>query len=97
MQEQKYQHPILNLETGGTVLVSTRSPQQPSTRKASLVFGSSLLLLGLAGGIAIGSFASERKVTAAESALNLEKLQRQATHKQIEKFCSENLGGNYGR
>ena len=97
MQEQKYQHPILNLETGGTVLVSTRSPQQPSTRKASLVFGSSLLLLGLAGGIAIGSFTAERKVVAAQDALKLEQLQKAATRRQIQEFCKESLGGNYGR
>lgn len=94
MQQEKYQHPILNLESGGQVLVSTRPPQrQPTAQKTSLFFGGSLLLLiGAVGGLTAGNHFAERKVAEAQDALKLEQLQRQATHRQIEKFCSENLG-----
>lgn len=53
--------------------------------------------MGLLSGIEIGTFTAERKVTEAQEALKLEQLQRAATRRQIEKFCSENLGGSNGR
>lgn len=97
MQQEKYQQQPICLEAPGPILFTTRPQQQPSNQKVSLVFGGSLLFIGLIGGIAIGNFTAERKVTDAQEALKLEQLQRAATARQIQKFCSENLGGNYGR
>lgn len=93
MQQEKYQHPILNLESGGQVLVSTRSPQrQPTAQKTSLFFGGSLLLLvGVIGGLTAGNYFAERRIGEAQDALKLEQLQRAATKRQIEKFCKESL------
>lgn len=98
MQQEKYQHPILNLESGGQVLVSTRPPQrQPTAQKTSLFFGGSLLLLvGAVGGLVIGNNFAERRIVDAQNALKLEQLQRAATKRQIQKFCTESLGANYG-
>jgi len=95
MQQEKYQqHPILNFEAGGPVIVSARPQQQPTAQKTSLFFGGGLLLLvGAVGGIAIGNHLAERRVVEAQDALKLEQLQRQAEKKRIEKFCSEFLGG----
>lgn len=96
-QELRQRHPILNLETGGTVVVSSPSPQvQPSTKKVSLVFGVALLFLGLLGGIAIGTIGADRRVADAQDSLKLEQLQRQAMQSKIDKFCLEN-GGQDGR
>lgn len=99
MQQEKYQHPILNLESGGQVLVSTRPPQrQPTAQKTSLFFGGGLLLLvGAVGGLTAGNYFAERRVSEVRDALKLEQLQRAATKRQIQKFCTESLGGDYGR
>lgn len=93
MQNQKLrQHPILNLETGGTVVVSSPPQVQPSTKKVSLVFGVALLFLGLLSGIAIGTIGADKRVADAQDSLKLEQLQRQAMQSKINKFCSENGG-----
>lgn len=99
MQQEKYQqHPIFSVDAPGTVIVTNRPQVQPSTQKTSLVFGGGLILLvGLGGGIAIGNHFAERKVADAQEALKLEQLQRQATKRQIQDFCKESLGANYGR
>ncbi|MEG4133281.1 hypothetical protein QUA21_30515 [Microcoleus sp. Pol1B3] len=92
MQQEKYQQQPICLESPGPILFTTRPQQQPSNQKASLVFGGSLLVVGLISGIAIGSFTADRKVVKAQEALKLEQLQRAATLQQVEKMCSEILG-----
>ncbi|MEZ2278075.1 MAG: hypothetical protein ACBR12_14310 [Microcoleus sp.] len=98
MQNQRVhqQHPIFNLETGGTVVVSSPPQVQPSIKKVSLVFGAGLLFLGLVTGIAIGTIGADRRVADAQDSLKLEQLQRQAMQSKIDKFCSEN-GGQDGK
>lgn len=100
MQQEKYQqqHPIYSVEAPGPILFFTRPVQQPTAQKTSLVFGGGLLLLiGATAGLVTGNYFAERRVVDAQNALKLEQLQRQATVRQIQKFCSENLGGSYGR
>lgn len=98
MQQEKYQHPIFTVDTPGTVIVTNRPQAQPTAQKTSLVFGGGLILLvGLGGGIAIGGHFAERKVVDAESALKLEQLQRATDKRQVQKFCTEFLGGSNGR
>ena len=98
MQQEKCQHPIYSVEAPGPILFTTRPQQQPTAQKTSLFFGGGLLLLvGLGGGIAIGNHFAERKVADAQEALKLEQLQRQATKRQIQDFCKESLGADYGR
>ena len=98
MQQEKYQHPIFSVDTPGTVIVTNRPQHQPTVQKASLFFGGGLLLLvGAVGGLTAGNYFAERRVVDAQNALKLEQLQRAATTKQIQEFCKESLGGNYGR
>lgn len=99
MQQEKYQqHPIYSVEAPGPILFTTRPQQQPTAQKTSLVFGGGLLLLiGATAGLVTGNYFAERRVVDAQNALKLEQLQRQATKRQIQEFCKESLGGNYGR
>lgn len=94
MQQEKYHQPIF-LETAGQVLVSARPPQhQPSVQKTSLFFaGLVLSLVSAIAGLLIGNYLAERKVIEAQEALKLSELQKAATRRQIEKFCTESLGG----
>ena len=98
-QQEKYQqHPIFSVDAPGTVIVTTRPQQQPTNQKVSLVFGGGLLLLiGATTGLIAGNHLAERRVVETQNALKLEQLQRAATTKQIQEFCTERLGGNYGR
>lgn len=99
MQQEKYQqHPIYSVEAPGPILFTTRPQQQPTAQKTSLVFGGGLLLLiGATTGLIAGNYFAERRVNEAQNALKLEQLQRAATQQQIQEFCKESLGGNYGR
>jgi hypothetical protein len=99
MQQEKYQqHPIYSVEAPGPILFTTRPQQQPSAQKTSLFFGGGLLLLvGTVFGLFAGNYLAERKVADAQEALKLSELQRAASRRQLEKFCSDSLGGNYGR
>ncbi len=99
MQQEKYQqHPIYSVEAPGPILFTTRPRCQPTAQKTSLFFGGSLLLLiGAVGGLTAGNYFAERKVADAQNALKLEQLQRAATRQQVQKFCKESLGADYGR
>lgn len=90
MQQEKYQHPILNLETGGTVMVSAplhRKKVAPGPQNILLFLG--IFLVGILPGIAIGLASSEKKVSEFQNAAKLEQLQRQQLQQQVSKFCKE--------
>lgn len=90
MHQEKYQHPILNLETGGTVVVSALSHRQkltPGPQNFFLFLG--IFLIGILPGIGIGLASSDKKVSEAQDAAKLEQLQRLALQQQVSKFCKE--------
>ena len=93
MQQEKHQYPVLNLETGGTVIVSSngRNIKPTSTHKNLFLF-LLIFLAGIAPGIGIGIAGSNQKVTEAENLAKVEQLQRQRLLLQVQKFCSENGG-----
>lgn len=92
MQQQKHlKHPIHNLETGGTVVVSMPLHHQksvaPGPQNILLFLG--IFLIGILPGIAIGMASSEKKVSAAQDAAKLEQIQRQQLQQQVGKFCKD--------
>ena len=94
MQQEKYQHPVLNLETGGTVAVSSSNSHniKPTSAHKNLFAFLLIFLAGIAPGIGIGIAGSNQKVTEAENLAKVEQLQRQKLLLQVQKFCSENGG-----